>query len=107
MPFPFVQRKIIHVDMDAFYAPLEQRDNPDLRGKPVAVGGSREHRVVRDDIGKERKFMAKAWAKREAQVSVMIESTVGMVGDLHGIIGQAMPEIAAIDQPPMMEGKAA
>jgi DNA polymerase-4 len=52
------QRKIIHIDMDAFYASIEQRDNQHYRGKPIAVGGSPEGRggVVATASYEARKF---------------------------------------------------
>jgi DNA polymerase-4 len=97
------QRKIIHVDMDAFYASVEQRDNPDLRGKPVAVGGSRERGVVAAASYEARKFgvrsaMPSVTAKRQCPELIFVKPRF----EVYKAVSQQIREIFA-DHTPIIE----
>lgn len=93
---PARQRKIIHVDMDAFYASVEQRDNPELRGKPVAVGSSRERGVVAAASYEARRFgvssaMPSMTAKRKCPELIFVRPRF----DVYGTVSRQIREIFA------------
>lgn len=72
------QRKIIHIDMDAFFASVEQLDHPELKGKPVAVGGNEIRGVVAAASYEARKFgvksaMSSALAKRKCPELIFVK----------------------------------
>lgn len=62
--------------------------------------------AMHDDLAKERKAITKQWAKREKQIENVMESTVGMWGDLQGIAGKTMPEIEGLEMPLLEESEA-
>jgi DNA polymerase IV len=95
-------RKIIHIDMDAFYASVEQRDNPELRGRPVAVGGSVERGVVAAASYEARKFgvrsaMPSVTAKRQCPDLIFVrprfEVYKAISSQIRGIFAEHTPII--------------
>jgi DNA polymerase-4 len=96
-------RKIIHVDMDAFYASVEQRDNPNLRNKPIAVGGSAARGVVAAASYEARKFsvhsaMPSVTAKRKCPELIFVPPRF----DVYKAVSQQIREIFA-EYTPLIE----
>ncbi len=99
-----VQRKIIHVDMDAFYASVEQRDNPELRGKPVAVGGSSQRGVVAAASYEARKFgvhsaMPSVTAKRKCPDLIFVKPRFDVYKEVSGQIREIFAEFTDLIEP--------
>jgi DNA polymerase-4 len=97
-------RKIIHIDMDAFFASVEQLDNPELKGKPVAVGGSGERSVVAAASYEARKFgvrsaMPSVIAKRLCPDLIFVRHNFSRYTEVSEIIMEIFREYTDIIEP--------
>jgi DNA polymerase IV len=97
-------RKIIHIDMDAFFASVEQLDNPELRGKPVAVGGSGERSVVAAASYEARKFgvrsaMPSVIAKRLCPGLIFVKHNFDRYNEVSAIVSEIFKEFTDIIEP--------
>src|SRR5258707_4452076 len=97
-------RKIIHIDMDAFYASVEQRDAPELRGKPVAVGGSMERGVVAASSYEARRFgvhsaMPSITAKRKCPDLIFVKPRFDVYKAISLQIREVFAEFTPIIEP--------
>jgi hypothetical protein len=60
---------------------------------------------MRDDLNKERQMMEKQWAKRDKQIELVVQNVSGMYGDMHAIVGQALPKIRRLELPELQTGR--
>lgn len=99
-----VLRKIIHVDMDAFYASVEQLDNPELRGKPIAVGGGETRGVVSAASYEARKFgvrsaMSGYLAKKKCPQLIFVRPRFDRYTEISRSIRQVFHEYTDLVEP--------
>lgn len=99
-----MQRWIIHVDMDAFYASVEQRDNPELQGKPVIVGGASSRGVVATASYEARQYgvrsaMPMSEARRRCPEGIIVVPNHKRYADVSGQIRAIMDRYSPLVEP--------
>ena len=99
-----MQRKIIHIDMDAFYASVEQRDFPELRGKCIAVGGNEERGVIATASYEARKYgvgsaMSSVVAKRKCPHLIFVKPRFQVYKEVSNQIREIFLEYTDLVEP--------
>ena len=97
-------RKIIHVDMDAFYASVEQKDRPELKGQPIAVGGSSQRGVVAAASYEARKFgvrsaLSSVVAKRNCPELIFVKPRFDRYREISNQIKEIFHEFTDLVEP--------